>query len=137
MTSPDGRQPPYRSFALQVVVVAAALLAAGWWLTAAAGPGTRAAMTVGMMVATVASLAGGAAGRGLAPTGTVAMMFGAMATRLVVAMVLAVTAVFSGRWRVTPLLLSLVVAHLVLLVPDSFDAIRLRRDVRKRTDEEP
>jgi hypothetical protein len=127
VTESVAARPPFWSFALQVVPVAAAVWAAGWWLAAGAPVGTREAITAGVVAALAASLVGGVVGRGLAPAGVVAALFGAMGVRLGCAVLLGTIAALSGRWAIVPLLLALAITHLVLLVPDSLDAVRLTR----------
>ncbi|MGH9380363.1 MAG: hypothetical protein ACRD2Z_07100 [Thermoanaerobaculia bacterium] len=125
---PDGASSSYWSFALQVCLAALAVGAAGWWLA----PGSRDAVSVGVLAALIASLIGGLVSRGMLAAGGVTALFGAMAVRLLVAVLLGAVAALSGRFSLAPLLLALAIAHLVLLVPDSLDAMRLARQQTER-----
>lgn len=113
----------YWSFALQAGLMAAVVAAVGWWLA----PHARGAVIAGALVALAASLIGGLVSRGLAPAGGVKALFGAMGARLVVVVVLGALAAVAGPWTAAPLLLTLAVAHLALLVPDSLDTARVVR----------
>lgn len=118
---------PFLGFALQAIGLYAVVIALGLVVLRDPAQGTVAGMIVGASTALIGSLVGGLAARRLSRSGPGTMMFGAMGTRLIVVVVLGLVAAVSGRWPIVPLLVSLAITHLLLLVVDSRDAMRLTR----------
>lgn len=129
MNASSNRSASFGGFALQAVALYALVIALGLVLLRDPGRGTVAAMIAGASIALIGSLIGGVAARRLLRSGPGTVMFGAMGTRLAVVIGLAIVAAISGRWLIVPLLLSLAITHLVLLIVDSRDALKLTRRV--------
>jgi hypothetical protein len=126
----EARSPAagYLRFLVWATVVTAAVALLGYLPTQRlGGEGAIPAMLAGCAVGLLAALAGGvpvALGRRAGPAAAHQTMMLAMAVRFVAALALGLAVALSGQFAVRPLLVWIAIAYVVLLVVDTWYAVK-------------